>query len=128
MKIFDSTFALSEKTLALRSQRMEILSRNIANADTPNYKAQDLDFRRVLSSTQTNAELKATHAGHINRSDSFSGADLVYTVPFNSSVDGNTVEMSVEQAKYGKAAADYQATLRFLEGEMSGIRKALRGE
>ena len=54
MKILDSTFALSEKTLALRSQRMEILSRNIANADTPNYKAQDLDFRRVLSSTQTN--------------------------------------------------------------------------
>ena len=52
----------------------------------------------------------------------------MYTVPFNSSVDGNTVEMSVEQAKYGKAAADYQATLRFLEGEMSGIRKALRGE
>ena len=54
--------------------------------------------------------------------------DRVYTVPFNSSVDGNTVELSVEQAKYGKAAAQYQATLRFLEGEISGIRKALRGE
>ena len=60
---------------------------------------------------------------------SFKGkADLIYTVPFNSSVDGNTVELSVEQAKYGKAAAQYQATLRFLEGEISGIRKALRGE
>jgi flagellar basal-body rod protein FlgB len=128
MKIFDSAFALSEKTLELRSQRMEILSKNIANADTPNYRAQDLDFSRVLSSAQADSGLKATHAGHINQAESFSGAELVYTVPFNSSVDGNTVEMSIEQAKYGRAAAEYQATLRFLEGEMSGIRKALRGD
>jgi flagellar basal-body rod protein FlgB len=53
---------------------------------------------------------------------------MTYTIPFNSSVDGNTVELSVEQAKYGKAAAEYQTTLRFLEGSMSGVRKALRGE
>jgi flagellar basal-body rod protein FlgB len=53
---------------------------------------------------------------------------LVYRVPYNSSVDGNTVEISVEQAKYGEAAADYQTTLQFLEGRISGIRKALRAE
>ena len=55
-------------------------------------------------------------------------ADMVYTIPFNNSVDGNTVELSVEQAKYGRAAAEYQTTLRFLEGGMSAVRKALRGE
>ena len=72
--------------------------------------------------------IKATHQNHISNNAFKGSAEMVYTVPFNSSVDGNTVELSVEQAKYGKAAAQYQATLRFLEGEISGIRKALRGE
>ena len=128
MKIFDSAFALSEKSLQFRSQRMEVLSRNIANADTPGYKAQDLDFKTLLSDVQGATDLNITHSGHVKESNKFPSAELVYTTPFNSSVDGNTVEMSVEQAKYGRAAAEYQATLRFLEGEMSGIRKALRGE
>ena len=128
MKVFDSVFALSERTLSLRGQRMEVLSRNIANADTPNFKAQDVDFKAVLKNTQPRAGLSATHHGHIKATHSSASADLVYTIPFNSSVDGNTVELSVEQAKYGRAAAQYQATLRFLEGEMSGIRKALRGD
>lgn len=128
MKVLDSVFALSERTLTLRGQRMEVLSRNIANADTPNFKAQDIDFKAVLKNTQASAGLSATHHGHIKETNNIASANLVYTVPFNSSVDGNTVELSVEQAKYGRAAAQYQATLRFLEGEMSGIRKALRGD
>ena len=53
---------------------------------------------------------------------------LMYRTPFNTAFDGNTVELNVEQAKYGKSAADYQATLNFLEQRVSGIRKALRGE
>ena len=127
MKIFNNTFAQAETMLALRGRRMEILSRNIANADTPNFKAQDLEFSDVLKNTRSSS-IKATHATHVSESSFKGKADLIYTVPFNSSVDGNTVELSVEQAKYGKAAAQYQATLRFLEGEISGIRKALRGE
>ena len=128
MKIFDNTFAQAQTMLSLRGQRMEILSRNIANADTPNFKAQDLDFRDVLKSAGSTTSIKATHQNHISNNAFKGSAEMVYTVPFNSSVDGNTVELSVEQAKYGKAAAQYQATLRFLEGEISGIRKALRGE
>jgi flagellar basal-body rod protein FlgB len=128
MKIFDSAFALSERTLALRGQRMEVLSRNIANSDTPGFKAQDINFKSVLKATESNSSLKTTQVGHIQESISNFQSDLVYTVPFNSSVDGNTVELSVEQAKYGRAAAQYQATLRFLESDMSGIRKALRGD
>ena len=128
MKIFDNTFAQAQTMLSLRGQRMEILSRNIANADTPNFKAQDLDFRDVLKNAGSTTSIEATHQNHISNSTYKGSAEMVYTVPFNSSVDGNTVELSVEQAKYGKAAAQYQATLRFLEGEISGIRKALRGE
>ena len=107
---------------------MEVLSRNIANADTPNFKAQDIDFKSVLNDAQGKTSLRATQGGHISNPQSASGADLIYTIPFNSSVDGNTVELSVEQAKYGRAAAQYQATLRFIEGDISGIRKALRGD
>ena len=128
MKIFDNTFAQAQTMLTLRGQRMEVLSRNIANADTPNFKAQDLDFKDVLSNAGSTTSIKATHQNHISNNAFKGSAEMVYTVPFNSSVDGNTVELSVEQAKYGKAAAQYQATLRFLEGEISGIRKALRGE
>jgi len=128
MKIFDSAFSLSERTLALRGQRMEVLSRNIANSDTPGFKAQDINFKSILKATEPNSSLKTTQVGHIQESVSNFQSDLVYTIPFNSSVDGNTVELSVEQAKYGRAAAQYQATLRFLESDMSGIRKALRGD
>ena len=128
MKIFDNTFAQAQTMLSLRGQRMEVLSRNIANADTPNFKAQDLDFKDFLKNAGSTTSIKATHQNHISNNAFKGSAEMVYTVPFNSSVDGNTVELSVEQAKYGKAAAQYQATLRFLEGEISGIRKALRGE
>ena len=128
MKLLDSAFAFSETALALRGQRMEVLSRNIANSDTPNFKAQDVDFKSVLNDAQGVTSMRATQGGHINRWQTASDANLVYTIPFNSSVDGNTVELSVEQAKYGRAAAQYQATLRFIEGDISGIRKALRGD
>ena len=128
MKILDSAFAFTERTLAVRGQRMEVLSKNIANADTPNYKAQDVDFRSVLKGTQLPTAMNATQKGHISESKMISDANLFYTTPLNSSVDGNTVELSVEQAKYGRAAAQYQATLRFIESDVSGIRKALKGE
>lgn len=128
MKILDSAFAFTERTLAVRGQRMEVLSKNIANADTPNYKAQDVDFRSVLKGTQLPTAMNATQRGHFSESKMISDTNLFYTTPLNSSVDGNTVELSVEQAKYGRAAAQYQATLRFIESDVSGIRKALKGE
>ena len=66
MKIFDNTFAQAQTMLSLRGQRMEILSRNIANADTPNFKAQDLDFRDVLKNAGSTTSIKATHQNHIS--------------------------------------------------------------
>ena len=131
MKLFDSAFGIHERALDLRGQRLEVISRNIANADTPHFKAQDVDFKQILNDAQSGRSLSATHAGHIQSSGSSGSsgqAGLVYTIPFNTALDGNTVEMSVEQARYGKAAAQYQATLRFIEGKISGVRKALRGD
>ena len=107
---------------------MEVIARNIANSDTPHFKAQDLDFKAVLNETQFDHSLKTTQSMHIRSAGSMGQGEMVYTIPYNTSADGNTVELSVEQAKYGRAAAEYQATLRFLEGNMSAVRKSLRGE
>lgn len=127
MNLFSNAFGIHEKALQVRSQRMEVLARNIANADTPNFKAQDLDFRQLLQGAQ-DSNLQLTKAGHTNQTPEDSRNGLKYRVPYNTSFDGNTVELPVEQAKYGQYAADYQTTLSILENRIGGIRKALRGE
>jgi flagellar basal-body rod protein FlgB len=127
MNMIDKALGVHEKALGMRNQRMEVLSRNIANADTPNFKAQDLDFKALLKDTQDFA-MKTSHAQHIDMADAGSGTSLKYRVPFNVAFDGNTVELPVEQAKFGQYAVEYQTTLSILENRISGIRKALRGD
>ena len=127
MKLLENPFGIHERALAVRNQRLELIAGNIANADTPNFKARDLDFKKILAS-ENPTPMAATHAKHYQTGELENPGGLVYRVPYNSSVDGNTVEISVEQANYGEAAADYQTTLQFLEGRISGIRKALRAE
>ena len=127
MDLFTQAFGIHERALGVRSQRMEVLSRNIANADTPNYKAEELDFKAMLKVT-TREYIAATHAKHYAAIEEQPDNGKRYRVPFNSSFDGNTVEISVEQAQFGQAAAEYQTTLSFLENRISGIRKALKGE
>lgn len=129
MSLLDGVFGVHERALKLKSQRLELLSQNIANADTPNFKARDLDFKALLKSTDESAVgLQSTHPSHVN-GQAFAQSDNVkYRIPFNTAFDGNTVEMSVEQAQYGQAAGEYQATLNFLESRVSGLRRALKGE
>ena len=127
MDVFSNAFGIHERALGVRSQRMEVLARNIANADTPNYKAQDVDFKAMLKEAKTEY-LTATNEKHYAGLQEAPDNGMRYRTPFNSSFDGNTVEMNVEQAQYGKAATDYQATLQFLQDRIGGMRKALRGE
>ena len=127
MKLLENPFGIHERALAVRNQRLELIAGNIANADTPQFKARDLDFKKILAS-ENPTPMAATHAKHYQTGELENPGGLVYRVPYNSSVDGNTVEISVEQANYGEEAADYQTTLQFLEGRISGIRKALRAE
>jgi flagellar basal-body rod protein FlgB len=127
MNVLDKALGVHAQALGMRSQRMELLARNIANADTPNFKARDIDFKQVMQQTQETA-LVTTQARHISQAESDPTGGVKYRTPFNTAFDGNTVELNVEQAKFGKSAADYQATLNFLEQRVGGIRKALRGE
>jgi len=127
MDLFNGALGISERALGVRSQRLEVLSRNIANADTPNYKAEELDFKAMLKET-SREYISATHAKHYAALEEQPDDGKRFRVPFNSSFDGNTVEISVEQAQFGQAAAEYQTTLNFLENRIGGIRKALKGE
>jgi flagellar basal-body rod protein FlgB len=127
MNMIDNALGIHAQALGLRSKRMEVLARNIANADTPHFKAKDIDFRSVLKQTREDA-LNSTHNMHMKIAMEEDSSGEKYRIPFNASFDGNTVEMNVEQAKFGQVAADYQTTLNILENRVSGIRRALRGD
>jgi flagellar basal-body rod protein FlgB len=108
-------------SLQLRSQRNEILASNIANASTPNYKARDINF---------GAELQKQLL-EISNFDNASGAsqiDLQYRVPTALSLDGNTVELHIEQMEFAENVARYQASLSFLNQKISGLKSAIKGE
>ena len=127
MNMIDSALGVHAQALGLRSQRMEVLSKNLANADTPNCKAQDVDFMKVLQGAKEEL-INTTNKQHIPMLAQENANGLMYRIPFNVAFDGNTVEMNVEQAKFGQSAADYQTTLNILENRVSGIRRALRGD
>ena len=127
MNMIDKALGVHAQALSVRSRRMELLGLNIANSDTPNFKAKDVDFKSVLQATQSST-LSITNKAHLPLTESGNPDGEMYRIPFDTSFDGNTVEMNVEQAKFGQAAADYQATLNILENRIGGIRKALRGD
>ncbi|MEY4467834.1 MAG: Flagellar basal body rod protein FlgB [Pseudomonadota bacterium] len=129
MDLLNNALGIHDKALRVRNQRMELLARNIANEDTPHFKSRELDFKTVMAKFEPAEPMAATNQTHFDYGDDKLDDDgMRYRVPFNASADGNTVEITVEQAKYGKAAADYQATLTFLENRVNSIRKALRGD
>lgn len=131
MTIIDSYLGNHASALTLRNQRLELISQNIANATTPNYRARDIDFAKAMSDAIQGAPVRVTDDGHqaqANGSGVAAIGSLVYRTPLNPSLDNNTVEMGVEQAAFGKAAAEYQASLQFLESRISGLRKAFRGD
>ena len=127
MNLLNKALGVHEQALQVKSRRLEVLSQNIANADTPNFKARDVDFKKVFKNTLEDA-MKTTHGKHLALAVDDSADGMMYRVPFNAAFDGNTVELNVEQAQYGKAAAEYQATVNFLQDKIGGLRKALRGD
>lgn len=127
---FDSALGIHQKALSLRSQRAEMLASNIANADTPGYKAKDIDFKAALASveTQSNGSLTRTNAKHIQISTAGSNAESLYRVPNQSSLDGNTVDGLIEKSAFAENALRYQASITFLDGKFKGMMSALKGE
>ena len=127
MDVFSNAFGIHERALAVRSQRMEVLARNIANADTPNYKAQDVDFKAMLKEAKTEY-LTATNPKHFGGLQEAPDNGMRYRTPFNSSFDGNTVEIGVEQAAFSQNATDFQTSLTFVNMKLKGLAKAISGQ
>ena len=126
---FDNALGIHPQALALREKRSEVLASNLANADTPGYKARDLDFQAVLNKAMPeNRSMERTQEGHISPNDLLLGATMMFRNPNQASLDGNTVETHIEQAKYSENAVQYQASLRFINGKFSGLMSAIRGE
>ena len=117
MPSLDQIFALNGGALQLRAQRLNMLASNIANASTPGYKAQDLDFDRAMQQAQNGGSLEQAMTDHTG-----------YRVPLQPSLDGNTVELSVEQTLFAENAIQYRTTLSFMQDQVSSMRRALKGE
>jgi len=129
MKI-DEAFGVHEQALRLRAARSEVLAANLANADTPGFKARDVDFAAVLKREMPGTvRLAATQPGHLGRDDGIlSASQLLYRNPTQPSVDGNSVDVVREQVAFSQNAMQYQASLRFLDGRIRSLLTAIKGE
>jgi flagellar basal-body rod protein FlgB len=126
---FDNALGLHPQALALREKRSEVLASNLANADTPGYKARDLDFQAVLKkSMPASNTMERTQEGHFSPNDRLLGSTMMFRNPNQSSLDGNTVESHIEQAKYSENAVQYQASVCFINCKFSGLMSAIKGE
>ncbi len=129
--MFDSLFGIHERALYAAADRISVLATNIANVDTPNYKARDYDFAAVLSGTSESdgLTLTRTHVGHLPlAAGGEASADLKYRIPYQPSLDGNTVEAPVEQAKFAENAVRYQTSLDFINRRIATLTTALTGQ
>jgi flagellar basal-body rod protein FlgB len=134
----DTYLGVHAQALKLRETRTELLARNLANADTPGYKARDLDFRAALAASTdaagTPGVLQATQAGHIGATGpeglepGSTSAFLKYRTPLAPSLDGNTVDAQLEQAAFADNAVRYQATLQFLSSKFRSLMTAITGQ
>lgn len=121
--------------LKLRAERQRVLASNIANADTPDYKAMDFDFRTALQNATTGLGTNATAGAlrtdprHLSTSTlSLPGINMQYRTPTQLSIDGNSVEMDTERASFADNAVRYEASLRFLNGQIKTLTLAIQGQ
>ena len=114
--------------LQLRGKRNNILASNIANAATPNYKARDISFEDEIKKFDKNGPILTTHNNHIVQNSGKSINEASYREPLITSLDGNTVELAVEQLQFAENSMRYQSTLSFLNGKINTLMSAIKGE
>jgi flagellar basal-body rod protein FlgB len=126
---FDSHFGIHDNALLLYERRTQLLAENISNADTPNYKARDIDFNGVLQGVkQDQIKLQTTQEDHISLSSDAVGQHVEYRVPQQNSADNNTVDMQMEKAAFAENSIRYQTALDILSRRISGLTNAFKGE
>jgi len=128
---FDSAIGIHADALRVRSQRAELLASNLSNADTPGYKARDIDFKSALkmASSGETGMMKMSHQNHMQPTTTLSSQPHVqYRSTLQDSLDGNSVDEQIGQAAFMQNSIQYQASLDFLGGRFNGLLKAIKGE
>lgn len=129
---FERALGPQPEALALRAQRAAVIANNIANADTPNFKARDLPFEAVLAETTQASKsdaMSVTNARHMAFTESTDPeSDLLFRAALMPSIDGNTVDVHVEQAAFAENNMQLQASMQFLNNRFKGLIAAIRGE
>ncbi|HWJ05875.1 MAG TPA: flagellar basal body rod protein FlgB [Steroidobacteraceae bacterium] len=130
---FDKHLGVLPAALKLQSRRTEVIAANLANADTPNYKARDVDFRAALAQAGAPGStlgLAGSNARHLGTAGGTAATDdsLKYRTPLAPSLDGNTVDAHLEQAAFAENAVRYQSTLTFLNGKFRSLMTAITGQ
>lgn len=129
----DDALRFQQTALSLRASRQELLASNIANADTPNYKARDVDFAGVLknamSGTVGRLPVVQSSAAHLEglAGGSILGSPVMYRKPLQPTADGNTVDMDVERAQFADNALRYEASVKFISDDIKEIMQAIQG-
>jgi flagellar basal-body rod protein FlgB len=129
IKGLDNLMRFHKQALGLRAQRQQIIASNIANADTPNYKARDFDFYSALNAAMAgkSGQMATTSPRHLNPTPSGAGAPLLYRAPVQPSIDNNTVDMDAELAQFAENALHYEANLTFLSNKIKTLLSAIQG-
>lgn len=130
----ENTFHFQQEALSIRNQRQEILASNIANADTPGFQARDIDFASELKKNMENGragvngiQLTMTSERHIPIKPSHRlEADLLYRVPHQTAMDGNTVDMDMERSNFADNSLKYQADVTFINAQVKSMMSVLQ--
>lgn len=123
--------SVQRNALNLLVQRQEMIASNIANADTPHYKARDIDFKEALANRlaarrDQSIGLAVTARGHIGgRAEPYLPAGVKYRNEFQPGIDGNTVNMDVERAAFAETALRLEAALTFVRGSFKDLQTAI---
>ena len=129
---FHEFTGIYESALNLRAKRSEVIAGNLANADTPNYKARDFDFQAALQSRMDNpsgGHMRITNDKHFGMQNfGPGGTSLDYRTPSQPSIDGNTVEEQVEHAAFMENTLEFQAAFTMLNSKFKGLKSAFKGQ
>jgi flagellar basal-body rod protein FlgB len=127
----DNEIGFMEQGLRLRSQRQQVLATNIANADTPNYKAQDFDFKSAMQSAISGStpasQMLTTDARHMGGTNAGVTLSTQAIKPTQNSADGNTVDMNLEQTKFTENALQYEALVSLINSNFKNINSVMQG-
>lgn len=131
MASIEQSISTYQQALNLRVQRHQVLASNIANADTPHYKARDLDFDAAMQNflagktSDGGLGMSTTAKGHIADNAGVAGGALRYRKETQSAVDGNTVDMDIERSQIADNALQYQVLTQLIADQFKGLRSAL---